>query len=213
MWEWRPRGLSGMDVEQREDRGPDLRGSNERHYSASSSHTISLHVYEKCKAINKCSRASLHYNQSSHFHCDRAKSAYGHQSTGQDEQPARENSSDHNNNKPSGQKTRLPTTNQSRQTYRSLSSMNVIWRNYSTPVLVNGGPAALHSPGLLLRLKMASETDPLPHGLKTEINTLRLHTDGETTPQPRSEMLKAVVGFLTPVCLCCEVRIMVWRWL
>lgn len=42
---------------------------------------------------------------------------------------------------------------------------------------------------------MASETDPLPDGLKTEINTVRLHTDGQTTPQIRSEMLKTVVFY------------------
>jgi len=59
-------------------------------------------------------------------------------------------------------------------------------------VLVNGGPAALHSPGLLL-LKMASETDPLPDGLKTEINTVPFQTDGGTTSQILSEMLEAVV--------------------
>ncbi|KAL0174525.1 hypothetical protein M9458_030493, partial [Cirrhinus mrigala] len=69
------------------------------------------------------------------------------------------------------------------------------WRNSSSPVLVNGGPAALHSPGLLLLLKMASETDPLPDGLKTQINTVCLHTDGKTTPQIRSEMLKTVVFY------------------
>ncbi len=42
---------------------------------------------------------------------------------------------------------------------------------------------------------MASETDPLPDGLKTEVNTVRLHTGGETTPQSRSEMLKTVVFY------------------
>ncbi|KAI7800531.1 hypothetical protein IRJ41_005493 [Triplophysa rosa] len=74
--------------------------------------------------------------------------------TGQDEQPAQENSSKHNNSKPGRQK----------QTYRakispgkirSLSSMSVRYRNSSGPVLVNGGPGTLHPPGLLL-LKMAS---------------------------------------------------------
>lgn len=73
--------------------------------------------------------------------------------------------------------------------------MSVRWRNSSSPVLVNGGPAALYSPGLLLLLKMASETDPLPDGLKTQINTACLHTDGKTTPQIRSEMLKTVVFY------------------
>lgn len=40
---------------------------------------------------------------------------------------------------------------------------------------------------------MASETDPLPNGLKTEINTVLFQTDGGTTSQIRSEMLETVV--------------------
>lgn len=40
---------------------------------------------------------------------------------------------------------------------------------------------------------MASETDPLPDGLKTEINTVLLLTDDETTSQIRSEMLQTDV--------------------
>lgn len=89
--------------------------------------------------------------------------------------------------------------------------MSVRWRNSFSPVLVIGGPAALHSPGLLLLLKMASENDPLPDGLKTERNTGLLHTDGETTPQIRSEMLRTAV--FAPVCSGCGVMIMLWWWL
>lgn len=73
----------------------------------------------------------------------------------------------------------------------------VRYRNSSGPVLVNAGPGALHPPGLLLLLKMASETDPLPDGLKTERKREPFkhspRTDAETTPQIRSETLRVVV--------------------
>lgn len=115
--------------------------------------------------------------------------------TGQDEQPAQENSSKHNNSEP-GRRERTYRAQISPGKIRSLSSMSVRYRNSSGPVLVNAGPGALHPPGLPL-LKMASETDPLPDGLKTERKREPFkhspRTDAETTPQIRSETLRVVV--------------------